>query len=370
MIWTRRRFAIAAPSSAGAAGTRSAPGAVPVPTPAVHWPADAGSHPASRIEWWYLTGALDTATRTPAFGFQVTFFRVATGLAGAEASRFQASQLVFAHAAVTDLAARRLRHDQRIARAGFGIADAAVGNTELVLRDWTLVRDAKASAAAGASRYATVAASTTAGFRIALVLTASEPPLLQGRDGLSQKGPRPEQSSHYYSEPQLVARGSLGLDGAAPSPVSGRAWLDHEWSDSLLDPQAVGWDWIGMNLDDGSALTAFRLRRADGSTLWAGGSFRARGSDARNFASGEVSFAPGRRWTSPASKASYPVEWTVATPAGRFAAQALLDDQELDALASSGAVYWEGLSQLLDAGGRRVGLGYLEMTGYAGRLVL
>jgi predicted secreted hydrolase len=125
-----------------------------------------------------------------------------------------------------------------------------------------------------------------------------------------------------------------------------------------------------MNLDDGAALTAFRLRRGDGSALWSGGSFRALGGATRDFAPGEVVFTPGRVWTSPASGARYPVEWRVATPAGRFAVRAALDDQELDSRASTGAIYWEGLSLLEDDAGSRVGRGYLEMTGYAARLVL
>jgi predicted secreted hydrolase len=177
------------------------------------------------------------------------------------------------------------------------------------------------------------------------------------------------QSSRYYSEPQLATTGTLELDGRAVA-VTGRAWLDHEWSDSFLDASAVGWDWIGMNLDDGSALTAFRLRRADGSTLWSGGSYRAAGSAVRDFADGEVVLTPGRVWLSPASQGRYPVEWRVATPAGVFTVRALQDDQELDSRASTGAVYWEGLSALEGDGGRHVGRGYLEMTGYAGRLVL
>ena len=85
-----------------------------------------------------------------------------------------------------------------------------------------------------------------------------------------------------------------------------------------------------MNLDDGGALMAFRMRRADGSTLWSGGSHRAAGGATRDFADGEVVFTPGRTWTSPASSTRYPVEWRVATPAGSFGVRALLDDQELD----------------------------------------
>jgi len=337
--------------------------------PPLHFPADFGSHPESRIEWWYVTGALEAAASATAspriWGFQITFFRAATGLGGAEAGRFVASQLVFAHAAVTDLAAGRLRHDQRIGRAGFGIAEAGSGDTRLVLRDWRLAR----SDVGGRSRYTAAAASDSAGFALRLTLEATQPVLLQGDRGLSRKGPNREQSSRYYSEPQLAATGTLALDGRAAA-VSGRAWLDHEWSDSFLDPAAVGWDWIGINLDDGSALTAFRLRRADGSALWSGGSFRTAGAAARDFAEGEVVFTPGRTWLSAASRGRYPVQWRIATPVGAFTVRALQDDQELDSRASTGAVYWEGLSVLEGEGGRRVGQGYLEMTGYASRLML
>jgi predicted secreted hydrolase len=150
--------------------------------------------------------------------------------------------------------------------------------------------------------------------------------------------------------------------------VRGRAWLDHEWSDEYLAAEAVGWDWIGFNLFDGSALTAFRLRRADDSVYWVGGSWRRPGEAVRAFGPDELRFAPGRTWASPASRAVYPVQWRLDTPVGAFGVRALLDDQELDSRASTGAIYWEGLAELLDAGGRRIGLGYLEMTGRVQRL--
>ncbi len=331
----------------------------------MRFPVDFGAHPERRTEWWYMTGTLLAGTRR--LGFQVTFFRSTTGVAADNPSRFAARELVFAHAAVSDLANGRLRHDQRIARPGFGIARAPQGDTDVALRDWQLVRRAQPG---GNSHYRAVVASETGGFAFELSVDATQPVLLQGEAGLSRKGPRDEQTSRYYSEPQLAVQGSLSLDGK-PLAVQGRAWLDHEWSDAYLDPQAVGWDWIGMNLDDGSALMAFRMRRADGSPIYAGGSFRRAGENVREFAdSALVRFTPGRVWRSATSKAAYPVEWTVDTPAGRFQVRALLDDQELDSRGSTGAIYWEGLSELLDAAGRRVGFGYLEMTGYAAALRL
>lgn len=330
------------------------------------FPRDHGAHPDTRTEWWYITGHLAPAGATvPTHGFQVTFFRSRTGL-GAHPSRWAARQLLFAHAAVSDLAAGRLLHDQRIAREGFGVAEAATADTALVLRDWRLQREDGGVA----GRYRTRVDSVEAGFGFELRFDTTQPRLLQGDRGLSRKGPDPREASHYYSQPQMRAAGRLRRDGRWQD-VQGRAWLDHEWSETLLNPQAVGWDWIGMNLDDGSALTAFRLRRADGTAVWSGGSLRRPGGEPQGFEGADaVRFTPGRGWTSPATGTRYPVQWQVDTPAGRFEVRALLDAQELDSRGSTGSIYWEGLSELLDVQGRRVGMGYLEMTGYASRLQL
>jgi predicted secreted hydrolase len=367
-----RRSLLATLAAAAAAGPLRSAALAPR---RLAFPADFGAHPQQQIEWWYATGHLVESPGLPAdstspagapeFGFQITFFRRRTRVDPAHPSRFAARQLLFAHAAVTDLRRRRLRHDQRSARTGFGLAEFDTADTRLELRDWSLVR----SGPVERSRYLAQLHSPAVGFGFRLDLQATQAVLLQGDAGWSRKGPQPDQASHYYSQPQLAVQGSLQLD-SREFTVRGLAWLDHEWSDSALDAQAVGWDWIGMNLDDGSALTAFRLRRADHTTLYAGGSLRRLDGAQRTFEAHEVRFVPARHWTSPHSAARYPVQWSVETPGGRFDVRALLDDQELDSRATTGAVYWEGLSELLDASGRRIGLGYLEMTGYAGALRL
>jgi predicted secreted hydrolase len=332
------------------------------------FPRDHGAHAEFHIEWWYATGELRAGAEA-AFGFQVTFFRLRTGLARDDTSRFAPRQLLFAHAALTDLGARRLLHAGRIGRWNGDpkapLAAARSDDTGVHIGDWRFAREGPADA----SRYAARLLDRDAEFGFDLALTATQPVLLQGDAGVSRKGPEEAQASHYYSQPQLAVQGVLQR-GNRQDPVTGVAWLDHEWSETYMHPDAVGWDWIGMNLDNGTALTAFRLRRADGTALWAGGSFRAPGATARSFATHEVVFTPGRRWTSPATAASYPVEWTLDTPVGRFAVRARLDAQELDSRSSTGTVYWEGLSELLDAQGRVIGRGYLELTGYARRLRL
>ena len=367
---------------AGATPALSSAPAWALPPRAMVFPRDHGAHPELRTEWWYITGALRDASGR-AFGFQVTFFRSRVDGTEGLRSRLAARQLVFAHAAITDVAGGRLWHDQRIARAGSGGVIAATDDADLRLRDWRLWRED------GRWR-ARIAA---ADFQLELDARPTQPVLLQGRAGLSRKGPDPIQASYYYSEPQLATRVRLRLVGneaipahsasasdrsstPAPSPstqtftLDGTAWMDHEWSEALLHPQAVGWDWIGMNLEGGGALTAFRLRTRAGETLWDGGSLRGADGATRIFEPGETRWQPLRHWISPRTQTRYPVQWQIDTPAGRHVVRPRLDDQELDSRGSTGAIYWEGLSELLDPSGRVVGQGYLEMTGYAGALRL
>jgi predicted secreted hydrolase len=231
------------------------------------------------------------------------------------------------------------------------------------LADWSFVR-------ARDGRYRATIADRNAAFGLALTLAPTQPLLLHGDAGLSRKGPAPSNASYYVSEPQLEVSGELTSDARTRLAVRGRAWLDHEWSSSLMPERAVGWDWIGFNLDDGGALMAFRLRDAQGGAVWSGGTVRAAGGTARAFSEVEVRFEPLAWWTSAATRARYPVRWRIVCPAGTFEVRALLDAQELDARAVTGTVYWEGLSELRAADGRRVGLGYLEMTGYVSPLRL
>lgn len=347
------------------AGLGGLAGAGPVralPERTLAFPRDHGSHPDFRTEWWYATGHATAGGRS--FGFQVTFFCSRVAATQGMQSGFAARQLYFAHAAITDVQGQVLLHDQRIARASgqatLDQASASSTDTAVVLRDWSLQRRAN-------GRYhATVLAGD---FALDLDFSPTQPPLLQGKKGLSRKGPDVAQASYYYSVPQLGTAGSITLRGERLA-VTGTAWLDHEWSQELLHPQAVGWDWIGMNLFDGSALTAFRLRNAQGQPLWDGGSFRHPSAGLFIAAPGETLFQPLKHWKSPLTQASYPVEWRVRTVADFYTVRAVIAAQELDSRASTGAVYWEGLSDLFDSSNRHVGRGYLEMTGYAKPLQL
>lgn len=329
-----------------------------VPRPLV-FPRDHGAHPEFRTEWWYVTGWLETAA-DDAFGFQITFFRSRTLHDPANPSRFAPHQLLFAHAALAQPRLGRLVYDQRAARVTRDDPSAsfAVMDTDLALSGWRLQRmpaghyDARIDAEA---------------FTLDLRCAPTQPLLLQGQGGYSRKGARPQQASYYYSQPQLAVNGAVVRDGTR-SAVSGHAWLDHEWSSQVLDEAAAGWDWVGIDLDDGGALMAFRIRaRAGEASLWAVARLRTAQGVERSFGPDEVRFEPLAHWLSPRTGTRYPVRCRLTLGNGadvlRYEIEPLLEDQELDARRSTSAVYWEGAVTLL-AEGRRRGRGYLELVGY------
>jgi predicted secreted hydrolase len=341
---------------------------LPAPTPAAEYaavapgqpltfPRDYGSHPDFRTEWWYVTGWLTTESGE-SLGFQVTFFRTKPAGSSANPSAFTARQLLIAHCAISDPKRGRLWQDQRIRRAGLGLAEAGEQDTDVWVDDWSLKH-------AGGAYHARIAAED---FALDLALADTQPALLNGIAGVSRKGPEAASASFYYSLPHMKVSGSIARAGRRER-VTGEAWFDHEWSSQYLDAQASGWDWIGINLDDGSALMAFRIRGSDGLPRWAGGTLRAADGSLQSFDTHDVEFQALRAWTSPRTSIKYPVQWRVNVGSRQFELQPLMDDQENDTRLSTGAIYWEGAVRVLERQ-QPAGRGYLELTGYGEKLEL
>jgi predicted secreted hydrolase len=359
--WARYVLGVVAAGCAAAGcgdATAAAPSYAAVTTDqSPEFPADYGSHPQFRTEWWYVTGWL-TTNHGESLGFQITFFRTKPDIDESNPSSFAPRQLLIAHCAISDPKHGRLWQDQRIRRAGLGLAEAATGNTDVWIDRWSLKRG-------GASYTATIDAED---FSFDLTLSETQPVLLNGDSGVSRKGPSPATASHYYSLPNLRVAGAITRQGGADH-VTGEAWLDHEWSSEYLDSQAVGWDWIGINLDDGAALMAFRIRGSAGEQRWAGGTLRGSDGKVQILHPADVEFRAGRRWVAPRTGVAYPVQWRVRAGNREFDLEPLLDDQENDTRISTGAIYWEGAVRAYEQR-RLAGRGYLELTGYGERLRL
>jgi len=329
-----------------------------VPGVELQLPRDEGAHPDYRIEWWYVTGWVQDERGEP-LGFQVTFFRVRPGLGESNPSRFAPRQVLFGHAAVAEPAHGKLRHAERSAREGFDLAYARAGGVDVKIDDWSLRQEG--------SRYQAIVRGDD--FAMRLDLDRTQPTLLQGDRGFSRKGPVESSASYYYSLPHLQVSGEITIDGRRRT-VTGEAWFDHEWSSDVMDEQARGWDWMGINLDDGGALMAFRMRDAAGAARWTAATIRSPDGSVRTFAPSEVQWSPTRSWASPRTGAEYPVAWRVRVGEREFDVEPLMDDAELDSRSSTGTIYWEGPVRLKSADGQQAGRGYLELTGYAGALDL
>jgi predicted secreted hydrolase len=328
-----------------------------VPGLALVFPRDYGSHPDFGVEWWYLTGWLSTDQRE-SLGFQVTFFRTRVANAQDNPSAFNARQLLIAHCAISDPARGHLWQDQRIRRAGMQLAEASNDDTRVWIDDWRLER--------AGNRYQTQI--SAAEFALQLSLQITQPELLNGVNGFSQKGPAQLSASYYYSQPQLRVNGNLVRAGRA-SHVSGVAWLDHEWSSQYLDQSADGWDWIGLNMNDGGALMAFRIRDHQGKTFWSAATERDAQGHTHSLNADQIEFIPRHMWRSPRTGTHYPVSWRIRIGSHVLELEPLMDDQENDTRLSTGAIYWEGAVRV-EEGGRENGRGYLELTGYEKPLTL
>ena len=324
------------------------------------FPRDHGSHPPYRIEWWYYTGNLEAAGGRR-FGYQVTFFRVGVDPAPENPSRWAVRDLYMAHLALTDLAGRRHLTAERLDRGGLGWAGARTGTLDVWNGDWRAALDGE--------RHRLEARDGE--FGVELYLDPGKAPARHGLDGFSRKGPAAGNASYYYSLTRMPTSGRVLLDGEW-TDVTGSSWMDHEFGTSFLEPGQVGWDWFSIQLDDGSDLMVFQLRRTDGQPdEHSAGTWVAPDGETTPLVRDDVRLLPGRRWTSPSSSAAYPVEWRVELPGlqAGFDVVAALDAQELHTDASTGVTYWEGAVDVSgQIGGRPVtGRGYLEMTGYSGQ---
>lgn len=320
-------------------------------------PKDHGAHPAFRTEWWYFTGWFESPEISEPMGIQITFFRSAPNVDVLNPSAFAPKQLLFAHAAVALPSMGKLKHEQIIRRAGSAGSSIHSGPGKVLdiqMPGWTL------NTGQGEEWNCTI---HTPELSVNLTMQQTQVPWKQGSNGYSQKGPKPEQSSYYITLPHMASHGNIRLEGKT-WPVKGSFWMDHEWSSTVLAPNAQGWDWVGLHGPQGAALMAFQIRDRDPGKppVWTHASLRNANGDVQRFKT--VKFTTLRNWKSTRTGIQYPVAQQLQLDDDRFDLEPLFDDQELDARASTGTLYWEGAVRVKSNNGSPWGQGYLEMTGY------
>ncbi|MCX6622736.1 MAG: carotenoid 1,2-hydratase [Acidobacteria bacterium] len=329
------------------------------------FPKDHFGHPDFQNEWWYSTGNLHS-TEGKRFGYELTFFRHGVTREAAPGSVWDVPDVWMAHLALSDISGRRFHHVERLNRPGPGFAGADAAKGLIWNGNWF----SRLTGGGQAWQLQAIAAD----FSLRLGLEPAKEVVIHGADGVSQKGPSAGQASHYASFTRLRTKGVIELQGSRHN-VEGLSWMDHEFFSHQLTGAQAGWDWFSIQFDDGSDLMLFRLRRNDGkSDSFSAGTWVPADGKSRPLTSSEFSLVPGAKWKSEATHAAYPVAWTIAVPPLQLQLRLKtpLKEQEFTGKSAASPSYWEGV---IDVEGTREGRpvrgsGYLEMTGYAGKIVL
>lgn len=328
------------------------------------FPRDHGSHPDYQLEWWYFTGVLEDMDQLQ-YGYQLTLFRFAIApvdpeVRAIDSKAFDRSNLLMGHLAVSDVHSRAYRSRERFGRAG-GLAGGAGtdGNLRIWLDNWSISLGAD-----GAWQVEAIDGFGPDAFGINLRMQTDQAPLLHGEAGYSLKQAETGQANFYYSQVQLSTVGTISLDGLEIK-ASGKSWMDHEWGTSALGRNASGWDWFGLNMEDGSALMTAKIRLKEGQR---DGTFKSTWQSAdgtvRILEPGELEIAETGQWSSPHSGIRYPASWTLTAPSLDLTCDVkpLIADQEFLGIAA----YWEGAVAATCTLEESVlnGRGFAELTGY------
>ena len=322
------------------------------------FPDDHGIHPDFRIEWWYLTANLKDQNNRE-WGFQWTLFRQSMD-AKPVLKGWDSNQLWMAHAAITTPTGHV--HEQRFARGGIAQAGVNVAkraelnqsggdNFSVWIDDWSWQ-------AKTANPFPSMLSFSIGETQLTVNLRSTTPWVLNGKNGYSQKSGQ-GQASYYYSQPYIDVVGSVVWEGESIE-LSGKAWLDREWSSQPLSANQQGWDWFSLHLESGEALMVYRLRQTDGKH-WLSGSWIDPNGRSQSLGPSDIILEElDRRWVNAGERrVKLPLRWKIELPkqGKQWRVEALYDQQWMD----TQFPYWEGVVNV-DEG--KAGKGYMELTGY------
>ncbi|TAK07464.1 carotenoid 1,2-hydratase [bacterium] len=334
-----------------------------LPGRSLSFPKDHFSHPDFKTEWWYYTGHLVTESGK-GYGYQITFFRF--GLRDRQGEEKNDpplfTDLYMAHFALSDKQEKKFLFRERANRGYAGKAGASIHRYLVWNEDWKVEEKERGHVIEIRDR-------DTA---LRLHLTPLKPPVLHGDKGLSQKGEGKGRASYYYSFTRMKAEGELEVGGKKES-VQGLSWMDHEFGSDQLGADQVGWDWFSIQLDNTTEVTLYLMRRKDGSTdPYSSGTLVHGDGISRYLGLNDFRVEVLERWKSPKSGGDYPMRWKITIPTEEIALEIVpfFPGQELDTRKSTKVTYWEGAAKVSGSYRKKPvqGLGYVEMTGYVGKL--
>ena len=268
--------------------------------------------------------------------------------------------LYLAHLALSDLSGGHFYHTERLNRSGPGLAGASLPLEKVWNGNWQVQW-------VGGEQHLDAVSDD---FALRFVMNSQKPPVIHGRNGVSQKSAGLGHASHYISFTRLITSGSIDLKGRTYR-VNGTSWMDHEFFSHRIDEDQSGWDWVSLQLDDNTELMLYRLRHKDGSVdPFSSGTYVDAKGKTTFLSNADFTFQPGTdTYTSPVTHGVYPIAWGVTIPSLGMDLQIRtgLRSQEMTIGSIASLSYWEGAITIsgTKGGAALSGVGYLEMTGYA-----
>ncbi|WP_428637034.1 lipocalin-like domain-containing protein [Shewanella sp.] len=321
---------------------------------ALSFPKDHQAHNDFRQEWWYLTANLTTESGEP-LGVQWTQFRIALSPGSTESplesasasSSWATNQLYMAHSALTT--SDKHLTQERWSRGHPELAGTSTAPLTIKLDEWRWQSQ-------GEQLFPAELQVVGDKMSYQLTLKSDAPFQLQGDQGYSIKNASGKVASYYYSQPFIEISGTVKIDGQTQK-VTGKGWLDREWSSQFLDRHQQGWDWFALRLDDGSALMLFQLRTNTQEKPFFSARRMYPDGRGRNIESQAITMK-ATDWQQ-IGESSYPVSWQIAIPSEQL--KLTISPLNPDSLMPLSVRYWEGPIQI---SGSHQGQGYMELTGY------
>ncbi|OEF93995.1 lipocalin-like domain-containing protein [Vibrio splendidus] len=317
----------------------------------ITFPADHKAHPDFRHEWWYLTANLIDEDGN-ALGVQWTQFRFAAAPKdssnSAKQTTWQSQQIYMAHSAVTT----KDKHyaDEKWSRDQAELAGVSASPFRVYLDDWQWTSSSD-------DLFPATLNANSGQFGYSLKLTNNTPYQKQGEQGYSTKSGDGKVASYYYSQPFIDVSGEVTIDGTTHQ-VSGKGWIDREWSSQFLLDSQQGWDWFALRLSDETSLVVFQLRNStSGKGSYAHAKLMKQDGSGIAIKQQDINLTAIKQTEIDGS--NYPTKWQVSIPTQQI--ELTVSALNPNAKMPLSVPYWEG-PVLIE--GTHSGTGYMELTGY------
>ncbi|CDT13338.1 putative secreted hydrolase [Vibrio coralliirubri] len=315
------------------------------------FPADHQAHPDFRHEWWYLTANLIDEDGN-ALGVQWTQFRFAAAPENSaeqtKLTTWQSQQIYMAHSAITT----KEKHyaDEKWSRDQAELAGVSASPFRVYLDDWQWTSTTD-------DLFPATLVANSNQFGYSLKLTNNAPYQKQGEQGYSTKSSDGKVASYYYSQPFINVSGEVTIDGITHQ-VSGKGWIDREWSSQFLLDSQQGWDWFALRLSDETSLVVFQLRNStSGKASYSHARLMNQDGSGITIKQQDISLTAIKQ--TKIDGRDYPTEWQVSIPSQQI--ELTVSALNPNAKMPLSVPYWEGPIVIK---GSHSGSGYMELTGY------